>query len=420
MGGAAGSGDARLLTDRSTKGVSSTTSGGLVAIAALVGVFATTPGQTVGVSAFIDPIASDLGLDRAHVLVLYSLGTFLGILTAPFIGRLVDRFGPRRLIVPVVIAVAAACGVMSLARDAWSLGVGFLVLRAAAIAGLSLVTMQMVNLWFDRFRGRVTALAMMGLALGGLVIPPLVEPIIQGQSWRSAYLALAAGVLAVMLPVGLAFYRNRPEETGAARDFGRAPAGASTMPATGLTLAESMRTNAFWYFSAITILSNGVGTALMLDHVRAMAAAGLARDSAIHLLGAMTSAQAIATLCSGALIDRFGARPIGLLGLCFLGFSVTCLWTSPALGGGIAYAATLGAMIGTLQIVYSAGLAESFGLKHLGTIRGTLFVIGVSGAAAGQLAFLWSPAAAYSIFLGIAVVAATLGLVGMRFGVRAT
>ena len=394
--------------------------GGLVAMAALIGVFATTPGQTVGVSAFIDPIASDLGLDRAHVLVLYSLGTFLGILTAPFIGILIDRFGPRRLIVPAVIAVAAACGVMSLAHDAWSLGAGFLVLRAAAIAGLSLVTMQMVNLWFDRFRGRVTALAMMGLALGGLVIPPLVEPIIQGQSWRSAYLVLAAGVLAVMLPVGLAFYRNRPEETGAIRDFGRAPAGASAMPTIGLTLAESMRTNAFWYFSALTVLSNGVGTALMLDHVRAMAEAGLARGSAIGLLGAMTTTQAIATLGSGTLIDRFGARPIGLLGLCFLGFSVTCLWTSPALVGGLAYAMTLGAMIGTLQIVYSAGLAESFGLKHLGTIRGTLFVIGVSGAAAGPLTFLWSPVAAYSIFLGIAAVAATLGLVGMRFGVRVT
>ena len=406
--------------DRASKGASSATSGGTVAIAALIGVFATTPGQTVGVAAFIDPISADLGLDRAHVLVLYSLGTFLGILTAPFIGRLIDRFGPRRLIVPAVAAVAAACGAMSLAHDAWSLGAGFLVLRAASIAGLSLVTMQMVNLWFDRFRGRVTALAMMGLALGGLVIPPLVEPIIQGPGWRTAYLALAAGVLAVMLPVGLAFYRNRPEEAGAARDFGRAPAGASAMPATGVTLAQSIRMNAFWYFSALTVLSNGVGTALMLDHVRAMAEAGLARGSAIGLLGAMTTTQAIATLGSGALIDRFGARPVGLLGLCFLAFSVTCLWTSPALGGGIAYAATLGAMIGTLQIVYSAGLAESFGLKHLGTIRGTLFVIGVSGAAAGPLAFLWSPATAYSIFLGIAVVAATLGLVGMRFGVKET
>jgi MFS family permease len=264
---------------------------------------------------------------------------------------------------------------------------------------------------------------MMGLALGGLVIPPLVEPIIQGEGWRTAYLALAAGVLAVMLPVALAFYRNRPEEYGAVRDFGRVPAGGGTMPAIGFTLAESVRTVAFWYFSFITILSNGVGTALMLDHVRAMGGAGLARDSAIGLLGAMTSAQAIATLGSGALIDRFGARPIGLLGLCFLGFSVTCLWMSPALMDGLAYAMTLGAMIGTLQIVYSAGLAESFGLEHLGTIRGTLFVIGVSGAAAGPLAFLWSPAVAYTIFLGITVVAATLGIVGivgMRLESKAT
>ena len=209
----------------SARGASSATSGGLVAIAALIGVFATTPGQTVGVSAFIDPMVADLGLDRAHVLLLYSLGTFLGILTAPFIGKLVDRFGPRRLIVPVVVAVAAVCGVMSLVNNAWSLGAGFLVLRAAAIAGLSLVTMQMVNLWFDRFRGRITALAMMGLALGGLVIPPLIEPVIQGQGWRTTYLVQAAGVLAVMLPVGLAFYRNRPEESGAARDFGRRAAG---------------------------------------------------------------------------------------------------------------------------------------------------------------------------------------------------
>jgi MFS family permease len=405
---------------KSVAATSSTTSGSIVAVAALIGVFATTPGQTVGVSAFVDPIASDLGLGRTHVLVLYSAGTFLGILTAPFVGRLIDRFGPRRLIVPAVAAVAAACGVMSLAGDAWSLGFGFLVLRAAAIAGLSLVTMQMVNLWFDRFRGRVTALAMMGLALGGLVIPPLIEPIIQGPGWRTAYIVQAAGVLAIMLPVGLAFYRNKPEQYGAARDFGRALAGTTAMPAIGFTLAQSLRTNAFWYFSALTVLSNGVGTALMLDHVRAMAEAGVARDSAIHLLGAMTTVQAIATLCSGSLIDRFGARPVGLLGLGLLGFSVTCLWINPLLAGGLAYAMTLGAMIGTLQIVYSAGLAESFGLTHLGTIRGTLFVVGVSGAAAGPLAFLWSPVAAYAIFLGIAAVAATLGLVGMRFGAKGT
>jgi MFS family permease len=393
---------------------SSAASGIMVAVAAVVGVFATTPGQTVGVSAFIDPIAADLGLSRTSVLVLYSLGTFLGILTAPFVGKLVDRWGPRRLIVPIAIAVGSACAVMSLAHDAWSLGFGFVVLRAAAIAGLSLVTIQMVNLWFDRFRGRITAVAMMGLALGGMVVPPLVEPIVQGEGWRTAYLALAAGVLVVMVPVGLALYRNRPEMHGSARDFGLAPSAAGVASARGFTLAQSIRTLPFWYFGAISVLVNGVGTALMLDHVRAMAEAGVGREDAIRLLGAMTMTQVIATLGSGALVDRFGARPIGLLGLCALAFSVVCVMASPALAGGYAYAVALGAMIGTLQLVYSAGLAESFGMKHLGAIRGTVFVVGVTGAAAGPLPFLWSADAAYWIFLGVAAGAAALGLLSMR------
>lgn len=391
-----------------------------VAIAALVGVFATTPGQTVGVSSFIDPIAADLGLARDAVLVLYSVGTFLGILSAPGIGRLVDRFGPRRLIVPVVVGLGGACAFMSLAWNAWSLGLGFVLLRAAAIAGLSLVTSQMVNLWFDRFRGRVTALAMMGLALGGLVVPPLAEAVMQSDGWRAAYLSLGAGVLALMLPVGLAFYRNRPEDHGAMRDFGRprpataagAAAGAATTTGDGATLAEAARTTVFWYLTAITLLVNAVNTALLLDHVRAMGEAGLARNAAIALLGAVTASQAAATLASGLLVDRFGARPVGLMGLAILAFSVVSVMTG--LGGGLAYAVALGVMIGTLQVVHSAGLAEAFGTAHLGAIRGTTFVVGVSGAALGPLPLIWSPTAAYGIFLVLAAGGIALGWASLR------
>src|SRR5258707_1033923 len=61
-------------------------SGWLVLVAGAVGVFMTTPGQTVGVSAFVDLLAADTGLTRERVLVLYSLGTLLGILPAPLIG----------------------------------------------------------------------------------------------------------------------------------------------------------------------------------------------------------------------------------------------------------------------------------------------------------------------------------------------
>jgi MFS family permease len=278
----------------------------------------------------------------------------------------------------------------------------------------------MVNLWFVDFRGRVTALSMMGLAVGGLVVPPLAEAVTQGADWRSAYLALGAGVLAIMLPVGLAFYRNRPEECGSVRDFGRSShQKASDRRHKELTLAKAARTIDFWYLTALTLLVNAVNTALLLDHVRAMGQAGLDRGHAIGLLGAVTTAQAMATLVSGLLVDRFGARPVGMLGLVLLASSVISVMATPALGDGFVYAAALGAMIGILQVSHSAGLAEAFGTAHLGAIRGTTFVVGVSGAAAGPLPLLWSPDVAYWMFLALAACGAVLGIGSLRQAWRA-
>ena len=386
--------------------------GWIVVIAAFAGVFATTPGQTVGVSSFVDPIAADLGIARERVLMLYSVGTFLGILTAPPIGWLVDRFGPRGLIVPVVLALGAACGVLALAWDAASLAVGFVFLRASAIAGLSLVSTQMINLWFDRFRGRITALTLLGMAMGGLVVPPFAEALTNAEGWRTAYLALGAGVVGIMLPVGLALYRNRPEHPSA-RDFGRPGQSVSAHVGDGLTLGEAAHTLTFWYLTSLTLLVNAVNTALLLDQVRALGAAGIGRGEAIALLGAVTTIQALVTLAIGVLVDRYGARPVGLLGLALLAGSVLCVMLAPGLGGGLVYAATLGAMIGMLQVAHSAGLAESFGTAHLGSIKGMTFVVGVSGAALGPLPLLWSPAAAYAIFLALASCAAGLGVLSL-------
>ena len=143
-----------------------------------------------------------------------------------------------------------------------------------------------------------------------------------------------------------------------------------------------------------------------------MGAAGLDRSAAIELLGAVTVSQAAMTLVAGMLVDRFGARPVGMLGLAILAFSVVSVMTG--YGGGIAYAVALGVMIATLQVAHSAGLAEAFGTAHLGSIRGTTFVIGVSGAALGPLPLVWSPSVAYLIFLALTAVGLALGWMSLR------
>lgn len=196
--------------------------GWFVLAAGMLGVFMTTPGQTVGVSVFIDYIGTDLGLPRAQVLVLYSSGTLLGILPAPYIGRLIDRYGPRNAIGFVVVALGAACAVVAWAHGPWSLGVAFTLLRGTAIGGLSLVSGHMINLWFDRFRGRANAISMMGLAIGGLVVPGVAEQVALAHGRRVAYLMLGAAVVVIMLPLGLFLFRNRPQAYGLLPDFGKA------------------------------------------------------------------------------------------------------------------------------------------------------------------------------------------------------
>ena len=385
--------------------------GWFVLIAGAVGVFMTTPGQTVGVSAFVDHIADDLGIAREQVVMLYSVGTLLGILPAPLIGRLVDRHGPRRAIGFIAPVLGLACATLAWAHGPWSLALGFTLLRGSAIGGLYLVSLNLVNLWFDRLRGRATAIAMLGLALGGLVIPGVAEQITAAYGWRVAYLVLGATVAATMLPVGLLFFRDRPQAYGLAPDFGKALPADATKVSAGLTLGEASRTQMFWYLLSISILANAVGTALLLDHVRALQLAGLGRASAIGLLGVVTVAQAICVLGGGVLVDQYGTRRVGMLGLMLLALAVGSVMTAPAIVAGSIYAAALGAGLGILHVVQGAGLAEHFGTRHLGTLRGTTSVFGICGAAAGPLLFAWwSPETGYVVFLASTAIALMLGV----------
>jgi len=239
--------------------------------------------------------------------------------------------------------------------------------------------------------------------------------VIVSHGWRTAYWALAAGVVLIMLPVGLMLYRDRPHRYGVLPDFERARAAtAASKNSTGLTLREAVGTRGFWYLASIAFLVNAVGTALLLNHVHALQLAGAERLVAVRLLGIVAVSQLLGTLSGGVLVDRFGARTAGVFGILLLAFAVACLLTMPYVLAGFPYAVALGAMIGILQLTASAGLAEYFGTLHMGKIRGTTFVIGVAGAAAGPLPLAWSPWDAYWIFLGCAALVATLGTIAGR------
>jgi hypothetical protein len=126
---------------------------------------------------------------------------------------------------------------------------------------------------------------------------------------------------------------------------------------------------------------DAIGTTLLLNHFSILRAAGVARADALQILSALAGIQAAVTLSTGALLDRH--EPLRLVPVAMLLLRAASVL--PALGGGLAvswlYALSLGGAYGSQQAIHAAGYVQYFGRGHLGSIRGSSFIFGISGAA---------------------------------------
>ena len=361
--------------------------GWVILAAGTFGSFMTLPGQTAGVSVFFDPITTDLGISRTWASVAYSAGTLAGILPAPMIGRWIDRRGPRLTATIIAAGLGLACVYMAFVQSALMLLVGFALLRGTAIGGLSLVSQQVVNLWFVQRRGIAAAAASLGLAAGSMVFPQLIDHLIGLYAWRGAYLAVALLVALTVLPVAALLFRDRPEKFGLTPDAGLPPAAKEIREEPSFTRPQALRTGVFWLLCAVGFLTNAVGTALLLNHFSIMHAAGIARADAVNVLSVYAAVQVGVTLGTGALLDRHEPRRLVPLAMLLLAAASAL----PALASGVAaswlYALCLGGAYGSQQAIGAAGYAQYFGRDHLGAIRGASFVFGIGGAAFGPLPF---------------------------------
>jgi len=381
--------------------------GWVILAAGAFGSFMTLPGQTTGVSVFFDPITADLGVSHSWASIAYAAGTLAGILPAPVIGRWIDRRGPRVTASIIAGCLALACAFMALVQSGIMLLRGFALLRGTAIGGLSLVSQQVVNLWFVQRRGIAAAAASLGLAAGSMIFPQVIDLLISFCGWRGAYLSLAVMVAFTLLPVAALLFRDRPEKFGLSTDAGLPPATTKRHDEPPFTRRKALHTGVFWLLCAAGFLTNAIGTALLLNHFSIMNAAGIAHGDALLVLTVLGAVQAMATLSTGALLDHYEPRRLVPIAMIMLA-AATAL---PAFGSGITvswlYALSLGGAYGSQQAINAADYAQYFGRDHLGAIRGASFIFGISGAAFGPLPFAisieWTGSYAVALVGGCAI-----------------
>jgi MFS family permease len=380
--------------------------GWIILTAGAIGSFMTLPGQTNGVSLFFDPIAADLGLSRGQIALAYTVGTLAGALPAPFVGRWIDRRGPRVAAATVAIAMGLACAVMALTWSALTLAIGFAVLRGATIGGLSLVSQHVINLWFVARRGLAATAASIGVALGGVVFPQIIEGLIRGGGWRHAYLSLGVLVAGTMLTVGLLLFRDRPERFGLRPDLGAISGHARVTREPAFTRAEALRTTVFWTLSLANVLTNALGTGLLLNHFDLLSRGGVAREAAVIVFAPLAITQVIAAVGLGPLVDRFVPHRLVVLPMASMAFACVLVTLVASPREAYIYGIALGLAYGSFQAINAAVYAHYFGRRHAGEIRGVTFVITIVGAALGPLPFGW--ASAHGSYLPVLVVGAVL------------
>jgi len=358
--------------------------------AGTLGIIMTSPGQTFIVQAFIEEFIGDLGLSRTLVSTLYMIGTLANaaLLQLIGIGRMIDRRGPRMMALIISILFGLTCVFMGFVNSAVMLCLGFIALRFFGQGSLSLVSGTMINQWWVSRRGTmrgISGVVMSALALG--VLPGLVKWLIHSLGWRMTYGILGAALILVMAPIGYYLFRRRPEDHGLLPDGGTRDGVDDTVALSEVsyTLAQAMRTPAFWTLALGTATMSMMGTGLIFHMESIVTDQGLAPAIAAAVFVPIGLTQAILRFPFGVLVDRICPRLIVAFGLVI---QAVILWMAPRLGSTTA-AYVYGATFGVMQVAWgTAGAvmwAKFYGREHLGSITSVAMSIAIVGTGLGPL-----------------------------------
>jgi MFS family permease len=341
-------------------------------------------------SVFLVPLVEEFRWSRGLTAGAQSLSTVLQGLLAPVAGMLVDRFGPRRVILAGVALLSGASILGATIRSAAELYLYTGVLAGAGLVALGPVPMGvLLARWFSERRGRAVGIAFSGMGFGVFVMGPLAQWLIGVRGWRFASAALGVTALCALAPVVWRGARDPEPQRGGDEPAGpRAAVGASTSPTTGpdRTVRRALRTPAFWALW-LAYLCTPLAVFPITTHQVAFAIdRGFAPLLAASVFGITGLMSIVGRVSFGLAADRFGGPLAATVSYgCTAGgaLALLALETDPRVGWLAAYALLFGLGFGARGPIITAMASDLFGGRRFGAIYGALSVGNGLGGAIG-------------------------------------
>ena len=339
-----------------------------------------------GLTAFDESLLKEFGWTRSELKLRDLITLVLAGWMSPFMGALIDRVGPRKLILGGLALLAALyfayAHVHSLAHLYW-IHVGFAAVLVAA--GLN-VAVIFVSQWFVTHRGTAIGIALVGTSLGGMVFPKLGVHLMQTMDWRAAFLWETAVPLAFLI---VAFLFARSPRPGGIQPWGADKAAADAIsgkpvatPLADLGYQQAMRTRTFWVLAFVamtTFFSIMAVSANLFLHMRDL---GFEPAKAGNALGLMFGLAMVGKFLFGFLADVLPAKRVFLLNLAIMAAGAVILATMRA--DLIWYSLALfGLGWGGLYTMIQLLAVNAFGLSAAGKILGTITLLDATTAGLG-------------------------------------
>ncbi len=260
---------------------------------------------------FFKALAADLDGSRLGVSIGLALVNLMGALTAPFIGRAIDRYPVRNIMVAGAVATAAGFALSSQVGSLWHY---YVILGTLTAVGTSCMgnisSAKLVTNWFIARRGRAMGIATIGISLSGVAMPLIATWLIAHSGWRTAFLIYAVGTLVIVIPPVLRFVHNRPEDLGLLPDGDSPPEPGFPARAEERTWSsgEIFRNANFWAISFAFSLVIASMSAILTHLVPYATDLGIApyRAASVLSLGALLGA--VGKIFFGWLFDRMSPR----------------------------------------------------------------------------------------------------------------
>jgi MFS family permease len=330
--------------------------------------------------------------NRQSLSGAFSLYAFLYSFLGIILGRWVDRFGPKMVLIAGSICLGLGIGLISQVRVPFHLYLVYGLLASWGMSATYMTANPTIVKWFVEKRGMALGMAQSGLGIGIVLIPPLTGMMIEALGWRNACMILGASVFAVLFTTSF-FLIGFPEKVGLLPDGHKADGPArpgremlgEIFNEVSWSAADAIRTRSFWVLTVL-FFCTWLMVFLPLVHLVIFTLdIGLSRSVAFAALSFLGGSSTIGRLSMGAISDRMGRKRTLGLNLTVQVFTWIWILYTDSAWMLMVFAGLFGFSYGGVSAVFPAIVGDYFGRLKAASVIGAIFTVAGVAAAFGPI-----------------------------------